>query len=61
MLGLLGALLVPLAFLTVWQLTQSLPAAFLAGLAVLTGLLGHASHVPKQRTRAKCIITPQRR
>ena len=35
--GLLGAALVPIAFLTVWQLTQSLPAAGLAGLAILTG------------------------
>ena len=33
----MGALLVPLSFLTVWEMTFSLPAATLSGLLILLG------------------------
>ncbi|KAF2357698.1 Glycosyl transferase family 39/83 [Trinorchestia longiramus] len=35
--GVMGASMVPLAFLTVWHLTASLPASVLAAIAILTG------------------------
>jgi dolichyl-phosphate-mannose--protein O-mannosyl transferase len=37
--AIMGALLVPLSFLTVWEMTFSLPASTLSGLLILLGTL----------------------